>query len=249
MCTLSFLPGNDGYMAAMNRDELRVRPAALPPAIPKAGGLSLVYPRESGGGTWIGANSRGVFFALLNWYSMEAANLGEKRKSRGEIIPHLLQTLDGPSAERALHRLDLTGVYPFRLFGFFPAEREIREWCWDTRCLAAETPAWRRQHWFSSSRSDRLAAAQRGAACNNAWNRDPLDPAAWLRTLHASHIPEPGPFSICVHRQDAATVSYTEVEWRRGYLQMRYLSGNPCETAKVLDTWKLPISAPVPARA
>ena len=39
---------------------------------------------------------------------------------------------------------------------------------------------------------------------------------AWMRRLHRSHVPAPGPFSICVHREDARTVSYTEIEAASG---------------------------------
>jgi len=242
MCTLSFLPVKDGYVAAMNRDELRTRPPALPPIIHTMGELSTVYPREAGG-TWIAGNSRGTLLALLNWYSMERGKLGEKSRSRGEIVPHALQASDARAAESALRRLDLAGIYPFRLFGFFPREEEVREWRWNTRQLLTRSHGWSRQHWFSSGRSDERAAAERGAACAQAWQGDPADASAWLRELHASHIPGPGPFSVCVHREDAATVSYTEVQWKRGDLQMRYQAGNPCEGPTPREVWSLPGAA------
>lgn len=227
----------------MNRDELRTRPVALAPAICLAGELSFVYPREASGGTWIGANSRGTLLALLNWYSKGTVTLGEKSRSRGEIIPQVLPELGSERTESALRRVDLAGVYPFRLFGFFPGEERIREWRWDAWNLTAADYLWGRHHWFSSSRSEELAEERRGHACARAWRGDPADASAWLRELHASHAPEPGPFSICVHREDAATVSYTEVEWKRGELQMRYRAGNPCEAAGLREVLSLP--APV----
>ena len=248
MCTLSFLPGKNSYLAAMNRDEQRSRPAAFPPAIHPFGVDSLIYPSESSGGTWIGANSHGTLLALLNAYSMEAAALGEKSRSRGELIPLLLKESEPQSLRSAFQDLDLRGVYPFRLFGFFPATQECLEWTWDTQHLAVRPHVWGRQHWFSSSRSDAQAAVARGAACARAWKGIPSAPAVWLRELHAGHIPEPGPFSICVHREDAATVSYTEVEWKRGVLQMRYLPGNPCQAPQLLEVWSLPAREAVTAR-
>jgi len=54
---------------------------------------------------------------------------------------------------------------------------------------------------------------------------------SWLRRFHsshASHAPEIGPYSICMHRNDAATVSYTEVVVSRRITRMRYQSGSPC---------------------
>lgn len=243
MCTLSFVPVESGYVVAMNRDESRARPKAIPPAVQVIGGQNTLYPSEAGGGTWIGASASGTLFALLNWYAKEAGSLPEKTRSRGELIPHLLTNLDAAASERAMWQLNLKGLHPFRLFGVYPAERHIREWRWDARQLAHRCHDWGRQHWFSSSRSDVQAERERGAACERTWREEPQDPVAWLRKLHASHIPEPGPFSICVHREDAATVSYTEVVWDGNQVQMRYFSGNPCQAAEMPGIWTLPASA------
>ncbi|HUL34437.1 MAG TPA: NRDE family protein [Candidatus Eisenbacteria bacterium] len=248
MCTLSFLPVHGGYVAAMNRDEERARPLALLPAVHSIGELNALYPREAGGGTWIGANGAGTLFGLLNWYARETENLPKKARSRGEVIPHLLGDLDAATSERALWQLDLEGIHPFRLIGVYPGERQIREWRWDARQLVHKSHDWGRQHWFSSSRSDTIAERERGAACERTWRGEPNDPAIWLRTLHSGHIPEPGPFSICVHRADAATVSYTEVIWDGTQLQMRYLAGNPCQAVEMPGAWTLPVSASAPGR-
>jgi hypothetical protein len=248
MCTLSFLPEKDGYVVAMNRDEQRQRAAALPPAIRRVGDVSLLYPQEPGGGTWIGVNSHGNLLALLNWYSMGKRNLGEKSRSRGELIPALLLEPDAGSAKRALRQFDFAGIYPFRLFGIFPAERVIREWRWDADQLTTKFHEWGRHHWFSSSWSDVRAEAERGSACERTWREGLADPIHWLRRLHASHIPEPGPYSICVHREDAATVSYTEVRWGCGQLRMRYSPGNPCQSTESPGTWSIPALVYFPSR-
>jgi len=231
MCTLSFLPGEHGYLIAMNRDESKLRPTALPPILHKSGSLSLLYPQEQSGGTWIGANSRGHLFALLNWYSVGTEKLGEKRRSRGEIIPDVLLASDAESANHRLESANFGGIFPFRLLGMFPKERLVREWRWEGNTLSTKFHDWARQHWFSSSRSDQNAEEQRGKTCEQTWRAESSDPVSWLRSLHASHNPEPGPFSICVHREDAATVSYTEVRYYPGELRMNYQPGHPCNAA------------------
>jgi hypothetical protein len=241
MCTLSFIPEEDGYIVAMNRDERRERASAMPPSIQRNGKLTFLYPSEPGGGTWIGGNSRGNLLALLNWNPTRTQTLGEKLRSRGEIIPKLLLELDTEATKRQLLTLHLAGLYPFRLFGIFPAERQIREWRWDTQRLIAKFHGWERNHWFSSSWSDRRAEAERGGACERTWREDLIDKTVWLRQLHASHIPEPGPYSVCVHREDAATVSYTEVRYAHGNLQMRYRTGNPCQSKESPGLWSIPV--------
>jgi len=57
-----------------------------------------------------------------------------------------------------------------------------------------------------------------------------MDLVSWVKNLHQSHDPVPGPFSICVHRKDAATVSYTEVRCGGEAISMSYRSGSPCLT-------------------
>ena len=88
--------------------------------------------------------------------------------------------------------------------------------------------SWARKHWFSSSLSDSLAEKERGRTCETAAGEPAAGSYGWLRRLHRSHIPGPGPFSVCVHRQDAATLSYTEVRCDATQISMDYLGGNPC---------------------
>jgi Transport and Golgi organisation 2 len=234
MCTLSFIPRNDGYLVAMNRDELRIRAAAAAPTLHQIDQLRLLYPQEPSGGTWIGANSHGNLLALMNANPPKTAGLGvakllAKLKSRGEIIPMILQKNTLDQTERALSGFSFAGMHPFRLFGVFPGAKEVRQWSWDGRRLSSRTQEWIRNHWFSSSRSDSRAEKQRGKTFEMGWREDLQDPAAWLRSLHAGHVPDAGAFSVCVHRQDAATVSYTEVQCAGQELRMTYQPGNPCE--------------------
>src|SRR6478736_5938086 len=85
MCTLTFIPKPQGYLLGMNRDERLTRELALAPTAIIASGLPAVYPREQGGGTWIGSNSSGITFALLNQNPGSHAQM--KERSRGGVIP------------------------------------------------------------------------------------------------------------------------------------------------------------------
>src|SRR5207249_6710586 len=90
MCTLTFVPAEDGYLVGMNRDELLTRPVALPPKVVERSGIEMVYPRESSGGTWMSCNGNGNLLALLNWNGGESPYSGEKRKTRGLVLPELI---------------------------------------------------------------------------------------------------------------------------------------------------------------
>ncbi len=248
MCTLTFVPTVDGYLAGMNRDELLTRPAALPPQIHEHTGMTLVYPEEPSGGTWVGCNSHGNLLALLNWNEIDPSSLGAKRKTRGLVIPDLILEENSSSTGSHLKCLTLEGVFPFRLIGIFRSEKKVIGWRWDGSHIQQLEWPWACKHWFSSSLSDEGAATERGRVCEAA----SLDPAAgrasWVRRLHRSHDPKPGPYSVCVHRQDAATVSYTEVECGRTSISMKYLSGSPCLKDNFDELTSMNLSDSQPAR-
>jgi len=245
MCTLTFVPTEDGYLVGMNRDELFSRPRALPPKILKKGAMEMLYPRELSGGTWIAANSQGNLLALLNWNGNEASRTGEKCKTRGLTIPELIGLPESSTTNSHFHRMDLNGLLPFRLVGIFRSERVINEWRWDGAARRKLEFSWARKHWFSSSLSDSLAEKERGRTCETAAGEPTAGSKDWLRRLHSSHDPKPGPFSVCVHRQDAATVSYTEVRCGGTQISMGYLDGNPCLKNGFDELASLPLKGPL----
>jgi hypothetical protein len=249
MCTLSFVPHLNGYGVGMNRDELRSRPRALAPLYFEGNGLTAVYPSEPLGGTWIAVNAYGQLFALLNWYCADAHTFTVKQGSRGEIIPQMIFDSDFRAASAILVSPGLAGILPFRLIGIDPKHRVISEWRWDGQRIRQSRFPWTRKHWFSSSLSDVQAEEYRCATCTIAASvRDPEGPD-WLLGLHRSHRPFSGPYSICVHRPDAVTVSYTDVLVNSRLISMRYVAGSPCESTgfhHVLDLPRLSDEPSIP---
>ncbi len=231
MCTLSFVPLHDGYAVGMNRDEQRCRPRADVPTYFERNGIGAVYPPESSGGTWIAVNHCGLLFALLNWHPSGSHLVGPKERSRGELIPQMIFDSDFRSAQSVLAPDRLKGMLPFRLIAVEPEEKAILEWRWDGRRIGDSRFPWARKHWFSSSLFDAQAEEHRHSTCMAAASgRDP-EGRDWLAELHRSHRPFSGPYSICVHRPDAATVSYTELVLNSRLISTRYVDGSPCETA------------------
>ena len=228
MCTLTFIPTESGYLTGMNRDELRTRAIGLPPNILERNNVQFIWPREPSGGTWIAGNSRGNLLAILNWNAPGSAVQGKKVKSRGSVIPELIAEGDLAATEACLKRFRLNGILPFRLIAVFRNEQTIIEWRWNGACIESLRLPWVSGHWFSSSVSDVSAETERGRVCRSARSDHDFGTSEWLRSLHCSHEPARGPFSICVHRKDAATVSYTEVHCDESLISMGYLNGSPC---------------------
>jgi len=196
-----------------------------------------LYPTEPSGGTWIACNQRGVLLALLNWNDGEADRVHVKTKSRGFVIPTLIGEQSLAAVNSAFERMPLAGILPFRLFGFFAGKKTAALWRWNGTRKDRLTLPWSRGHWFSSSLSDRTAERERGVTCEVAALKPDFGSRESLRLLHASHIPAAGPFSVCVHRPDAATVSYTEVVCRES-LVMRYIAGNPCRKPQTREIFE-----------
>ena len=217
----------------MNRDESTSRGLADPPARIDLLGLrtSAIYPRDVAGGTWIAANGNGIAFALLNWNDVHQPG-AEKMRSRGVVIPHLVQFGSHHDVQAAVSLFDLEGILPFRLIGIFPLENRISEWRWNQECVEVQHFAWEHRHWFSSGLSDEQASTLRGFICQSSWDAQDAGSVPWLRQLHASHANGPGAFSLCVHREGVQTLSYTELICTEEKVECRYFSGSPCVMAE-----------------
>jgi len=227
MCTVTFIGRKNGYALAMNRDEQRSRVAGLPPSKKMLDGCEVIAPCEPGGGTWIALNDAGVTFALINWYSITARVKGET-VSRGEVVNAACTAKTPDLASAALAQLPLQRINPFRLIGFFPVTSEIIEWRWDLKTLICKRHRWQDQQWISSGFDEPAAQRVRSRTFHAALKQKSAGSLGWLRRLHRSHSPEAGPDSICMHRADAATVSYTEVVIFPTKALMNYSAGLVC---------------------
>ncbi len=233
MCTVSLITRQNGYCLGMNRDEQRSRVEALPPKRRSIGGRTAIHPTEPGGGTWIAVNDLQITLALINWYSV-SASAGPGALSRGEIIPAAVKAGAPAEVEGILRALSLSRINPFRLIGVFPAAREIVEWRWDLNRLGRRRHRWKSRQWISSGFDEPRAERVRSTTFREAQKQKSAGTLAWLRRLHRSHSPHAGPFSTCMHRNGAATVSYTEIVARHGNITMRYQAGASCEAGTLV---------------
>jgi len=228
MCSVSFLPRDAGFVLAMNRDERLSRGSALPPEALTREGVSMLYPRELSGGTWTGVNSAGMAFALINWHSQPDCACGTP-VSRGEVVRTLLAARSGKQSASLLRQLPLVRMNPFRLMIMSLSERSLVEWRSNGDSLEPLALPWRRHHWFSSGLDEARANEVRREQCARVPG-DSVDLRV-LRKLHRSHAPQAGPFTICMHRSDACTVSYTEINVHSPVASIYYVAGPPCSQA------------------
>lgn len=234
MCTITFIARRNGYALGMNRDERRARVAGLPPRLTRLNGHSILAPSEPSGGTWMGVNDTGATLALINWYAM-ATRVAGQAASRGEVVKRALPSDSPALVDATLRELPLACVNPFRLFGVFPNCEALVEWRWNLQQLERRDHRWRTNAWISSGFDESGAQQTRGRTFSDALRQASAGSTDWLRRLHQSHGPQCGPYSTCMHRKDAATVSYAEVRVSRHKASMRYTPGAPCCTAPTPD--------------
>ena len=157
-----------------------------------------------------------------------------------------LAASDRTTAEDALGSLPLRRMNPFRMIAVFPKSLEVIEWRWDRERLAMESMGWRTWVWISSGLDEAGAQRERGLCFEQACQERDSGSLDWLRRFHQSHRPERGPYSVCMHRADAATVSYTEIGVEGDLATLRHSQGALCQCGAALSELQL---APVGNRA
>ena len=238
MCTLSWIRGATGYSVFMNRDEQPTRAPGLPPAIHE-GQVRWIAPIDGQShGTWIGANDRGLTLAILNrWHESPMRAEGEWI-SRGLLVTSLLGETSKDKVERRLREEPLGLYQPFTLVAF-EIGRGARLFAWNGKELNLTQVVETGLVLTSSGFDQEKATRDRGDLFRrwqefvppNRRSADSPPPEAFER-IHASHIPEKGPLSICMHRPEAGTVSCTRIDVGLETVDMTYIPGPPGETTE-----------------
>jgi hypothetical protein len=222
MCTVTIVPRGDGFCLRCNRDERRNRPPALPPFVHRLRWHSATFPEDPAGpGTWVGVNSAGVAAALLNRASGAEVRMQQSIRSRGLIIPALLEARSLPEALDIGWTLEPLAFKPFRVVVAHAAEIVILSA--EGRSLSVErTPLSRPMMLASSSLGDGLVDRPRRQLFDRMLGGDPR---SWLRAqrdFHRHQWPHRPDISVMMERPDARTLSRTVVTVNARTTVMRY---------------------------
>lgn len=231
MCTLSWKLVKNGYEVHFNRDERRQRVLGLPPQIDD----SAAYPIDpQGGGTWISTNKFGITLALINNYGAEMALNRAAAQSRGLVITQLCQLQTKGNVLVELEQKDWSAYNPFDLFVFSP-NSEVTRLAWDGFKGIMDNP---REPMAFSAGFDANEVVTSRKKLFEEFRRigRPLD------DYHASHRPSRSHLSVCMHRPEAHTVSYTRVRVDDSVAQMSYRHGPACGDAP-LQNLEIELSA------
>lgn len=218
-----------GYELFFNRDESHLRKPALPPSVRERDGLRFIAPADGDfGGTWIAVNAAGLSCCLLNAFAAASGPAGARAgiRSRGEIPLDLVASRDPAAAARVLRELPLDEFRPFVAVVVGAAgEGMVGSWSGLDLDVSMELPG--DQPLVSSSfcteevRRNRVAVYRRMREAGG-------DDSAMHLAYHRRHEPEAGPYSPCMHRPDAATVSFSRVEVGSREVRFHYVAQSPC---------------------
>ena len=220
---MTWMYQKNGYELFFNRDEAKSRLIAFPPHVHETNGVSFLAPVDAdAGGTWMGVNAFGVSVCLLNGFGKVDRQRNDY-VSRGALVMSLLDVPNGEEAQKRVALKDLRVFRPFSLVVLEP-EKSVLMWVWDgeqvrlkqdvacpliSSSFKLEDVAEHRQHVFQNWDTSHTKA---------------------LEDFHRSHVPQAGPFSVCMHRDDAATVSLSWVVVAQKNIQFYYTPGSPCQT-------------------
>jgi hypothetical protein len=228
VCTLTWIRRDSGFELFFNRDERRTRGRALSPRIHERAGRRWIAPIDpDGGGTWIGVNEFGLGLALLNGY--RRSDDAERRwTSRGLLVDSLLDALSCREVEVRLRKRDLARFRSFTLVAVEPVSPALLA-TWDGAELALDHRGEGHPPLCSSSLDSGAATrARRELFHEMAAEHGAID-ADLLERFHASHRPERGPWSPCMHRDEAQTHSSTLLRVGARTVELHYSPGAPCE--------------------
>lgn len=241
MCTVSWVEDREGLHIFCNRDEMRKREPASSPATGEQEGVTFLAPRDGrAGGTWIAANERGLAVCLLNHYNPDADGAGPF-PSRGQLVLSLMScnTLDEVRA-----RLNVAYVQDYRpcILLIFQRGVAVDRFIWDRVTLQHEVMSRMEPQTSSSFMTQPVITSRISYWRNLVRQNNGLVSRELLDAFHASHHPSKGAYSVCMHRPDAHTVSYTRVRLGHDEVQMSYQEKAPCKEQDAVDC-QLPLVA------
>ena len=230
MCTMTWFVNEDGYDLFFNRDERLTRSRALLPTIQAHESseekLSYISPTDAdAGGTWIATNELGITVCLLNHYQFEQIETYKNWISRGEIVRTFSAITELAQAEVMFKRMNLDDYRAFRMFIIEP-RGENRLMVWDGHAARIERNVTMPKS--SSSVDAKYVKALRKQLFVDL-NLDESKSADDYIQYHSSHQPSRSKDSVCMHRDDAQTVSLSHVRVNAVQIAFRYADGSPCE--------------------
>lgn len=222
MCTVTYLPNNNGdFIFTSNRDE-QVDRKALEPAFYEKDGVGFLYPKdEKSGGTWIALSEAERLVCLLNGAYEGHESKGPYAYSRGLVVK---EVLEAENAKWAVEDLELDGVEPFTLitidWSFMPICIEL---IWDGVKKDIRILSHSSKIWASSTLYDKPIKAERKSWFHDFEKEFPAATQQDILNFHKNEDLGSKENSIRMKRPNIETTSITSIKKEGDNLSMYYL--------------------------
>jgi len=233
MCTVSWQFNDTGYQLFFNRDELGTRQRALLPEIKQHQGVRFIAPTDTdAGGTWISINEHGLTLCLLNNYAAQAQMSSRDWISRGQLVHELshFKNIDDLINHLSISRLE---AYRPLVLLTLSLNGHSCQLSWNGSNLDViknpEMPLT-----SSSFQTEAVIKSRLQQFSQITDNSTPQ--IQQFKQYHASHLPERGAFSVCMHRDNGQTVSFSHISVNAEQASFNYVDGSPCSVSEAHTT-------------
>jgi len=224
MCTISWLIKDNNYHIFFNRDEQRSRACAISPHIMNVKDTQVLLPIDpSGNGSWISTNEFGLTLCLLNYY--QGSTPKGILTSRGLLLKNLSSFSSVKDIDIHLRKLKFQQYASFSLLAFELDDNGLvskKAWQWNGKEL---TSVFLNSPFTSSSVSFEEVSQSRLLLAQQLLEPQSID--AFVN-YHKSHHPSKGHLSVCMHRDDAKTVSFSHIHVSPTQSIFNYKNDSPC---------------------
>lgn len=232
MCTVSFVPLQEGFVLTSNRDEKIYRPT-VSPKVYSENDVKLLYPKdERAGGTWIVAKEDGTIIVLLNGAFVNHEKKLNYSKSRGII---LMEVISDKNPIQYFSEMNLDNVEPFTLIIF--QNNILTEVKWDENQKYFITKSIRENHIWSSS----TLYNQEQRALRKQWFEDfqlkanPLTPEK-IFSFHKNAHSDNTEYGLVINRDEVTkTLSITQLLLQNNTVEMIYVDMENKETTEKIS--------------
>ena len=210
-----------------------MRLPAHPPEISTEGDHRYIAAIDAdAGGTWLAANDHGLVVGILNYYQYQVPDTRGNQTfiSRGKLVTSLMAC---KSPSDAAQQLDQAAAENYRAFILllFGVDQAVLQLKWNGTTLErSELPLSGDPISTSSFRTEDVLARRQQAFENIVRSSATPDDTAY-RAFHEHRETDSDAYSVCMSRDDARTVSFSQVSVRTDEIAYAYYAEGPAQTS------------------
>ena len=223
MCTVTFIPHQQGVFITSNRDEQVSRSMAAVPQFYTINNKRIIFPKDGkAGGTWVAASASGDVMVLLNGGFHPHVMGGTYRKSRGLIF---LDIFSADNPVQKFKEIDLDKIEPFTLALWH--ENKLWDLRWDGMQKFQEQKDETLPHIWSSAQLYSPETRANRELWFGKWLKEKNVETLTINDVKHFHTfggqAESVNDALVMHRGDILqTISITAIDWHPHFFTMSY---------------------------